>query len=113
MKPKSATRPKRSATAGGMFTPQPITGNKTLADQVTESLTNKILAKDFSDSIGTTLKWLSHQNKATSARIQNRHGCSGSALIRSPLMPLSDPLIGVMVRFRYSYLDVVRNFSKN
>jgi DNA-binding FadR family transcriptional regulator len=32
-----------------MFT-LPITGNKTLADQVTESLTNRILAKDFSDS---------------------------------------------------------------
>jgi DNA-binding FadR family transcriptional regulator len=33
-----------------MFTLQPITGNKTLADQVTVSLTNRILAKDFSDS---------------------------------------------------------------
>jgi GntR family transcriptional regulator, transcriptional repressor for pyruvate dehydrogenase complex len=50
MKAKSATRSRRSAKAGGMFTPQPITGNKTLADQVTESLTSKILAKNFTDS---------------------------------------------------------------
>jgi GntR family transcriptional regulator, transcriptional repressor for pyruvate dehydrogenase complex len=50
MKAKTATRSKRSATSGGMFTPQPITGNKTLADQVTESLTSKILAKTFTDS---------------------------------------------------------------
>jgi GntR family transcriptional regulator, transcriptional repressor for pyruvate dehydrogenase complex len=50
MKAKSATRSKRSTTAGGMFTPQPITGNKTLADQVTESLTSKILAKNFAGS---------------------------------------------------------------
>jgi len=44
-----AVRPRRSATTGSVFTPLPITGNKTLADQVTESLTNRILAKDFSD----------------------------------------------------------------
>lgn len=50
MKPMSAPRSKRSARADGMFTPQPISGNKTLADQVTESLTGKILAKNFTDS---------------------------------------------------------------
>lgn len=50
MKAKSATRTKRPATAGLSFTPQMITGNKTLADQVTESLTSRILAKDFPDS---------------------------------------------------------------
>jgi GntR family transcriptional regulator, transcriptional repressor for pyruvate dehydrogenase complex len=50
MKAKSANRSKRSTTAGEMFTPQPITGNKTLADQVTESLTSKILAKNFAGS---------------------------------------------------------------
>src|SRR5512135_2938347 len=50
MKATSATRTKRLATAGTMFTPQPITNNKTLADQVTESLTSKIMAKDFPNS---------------------------------------------------------------
>ena len=50
MKAKSAPRSKRPATAGSTFTPQLITGNKTLADKVTESLTSRIMAKDFADS---------------------------------------------------------------
>lgn len=50
MKATRATGSRRSTAAGSMFTLQPITGNKTLADQVTVSLTNRILAKDFSDS---------------------------------------------------------------
>jgi GntR family transcriptional regulator, transcriptional repressor for pyruvate dehydrogenase complex len=50
MKAKRVSRSKLSAVARGGFTPQPITGNKTLADQVTESLTTRIQARDFSDS---------------------------------------------------------------
>lgn len=50
MTAKKANRSQRSAAPAAMFTPQPITGNRTLADQVTEALTNQILANEFSDS---------------------------------------------------------------
>jgi GntR family transcriptional regulator, transcriptional repressor for pyruvate dehydrogenase complex len=51
MKAKSAKVQKRTGTAGNIFDAQPLAGNKTLADQVTEALTSKILANEFSDSL--------------------------------------------------------------
>jgi GntR family transcriptional regulator, transcriptional repressor for pyruvate dehydrogenase complex len=50
MNGKSALESKRSASPAAVFSPQPITGNKTLADQVTEALTNKILGNEFAGS---------------------------------------------------------------
>jgi DNA-binding FadR family transcriptional regulator len=50
MNGKSAIASKRSAAPPAVFTPQPITGTKTLADQVTEALTNKIVGNEFPDS---------------------------------------------------------------
>lgn len=47
---KRASRSRRSATSVAMFTLKPITGSRTLADQVTEALTSKILANEFADS---------------------------------------------------------------
>ena len=48
MNGKSATDSKRSAAT--VFSPQPITGTRTLADQVTEALTNKIVGNEFPGS---------------------------------------------------------------
>jgi DNA-binding FadR family transcriptional regulator len=42
-------RPGRGAQPN-VFAPKPITGNKTLADQVTEALMNKVLADEFAGS---------------------------------------------------------------
>jgi len=50
MNGKSTAGSRRSAVTRGTFTAQPITGNKTLADQVAEALTAKIQANGFSDS---------------------------------------------------------------
>ena len=50
MTAKRASRSRHSATPVAMFTPKPITGNSTLADQVTKALTGKILANEFADS---------------------------------------------------------------
>ncbi len=50
MNGKSLVGSKRAAVARGKFAAQPITGNKTLADQVAEALTAKIQANGFSDS---------------------------------------------------------------
>lgn len=50
MTAKRASLRRRSAVPVAMFTPQPITGNRTLADQVTEALSSKILANEFADS---------------------------------------------------------------
>lgn len=50
MSGKGGSVRKRLTTPAARFSPQPITGNKTLADQVTESLTSKILNNEFGDS---------------------------------------------------------------
>jgi GntR family transcriptional repressor for pyruvate dehydrogenase complex len=50
MNGKTAVEFKRSAGSSSIFAPQPITGNKTLADQVTEALTQKIRANEFPSS---------------------------------------------------------------
>jgi DNA-binding FadR family transcriptional regulator len=50
MNGKTAVELKRSAVSGAVFSPQPITGNKTLADQVTEALINKIRGNEFASS---------------------------------------------------------------
>lgn len=50
MNARSGTGPNRLTTSTAKFSPQPITGNKTLADQVAESLTSKILNNEFGDS---------------------------------------------------------------
>ena len=50
MKAITGPRSGRSAMTDGIFAAQAIIGNKTLADQVTESLTEKIRAREFSDS---------------------------------------------------------------
>jgi GntR family transcriptional regulator, transcriptional repressor for pyruvate dehydrogenase complex len=47
---KTAIESKRPTTPGAVFSPQPITGNKTLADQVTEALVNKIVGNEFAGS---------------------------------------------------------------
>jgi GntR family transcriptional repressor for pyruvate dehydrogenase complex len=49
MNGKSAIDSKRSAVPA-VFSPQPITGTRTLADQVTEALTNKIVRNEFPGS---------------------------------------------------------------
>ena len=46
---KAGTGSKRLTALGSKFSPQPITGNKTLADQVTEALTSKIHNNEFGD----------------------------------------------------------------
>jgi len=46
MKRQSPKESKRGAT----FSPRPLTGNKTLADQVTDALTSKIRGNEFSNS---------------------------------------------------------------
>ena len=50
MNGKTVTALKRSKTPGSGFSPQQITGNKTLADQVTEALIKKIRGNEFADS---------------------------------------------------------------
>jgi GntR family transcriptional repressor for pyruvate dehydrogenase complex len=50
MNGKSAIDSKRSAAPAAVFSPQPITGTKTLADQVTEALTSKIVGNEFPGS---------------------------------------------------------------
>jgi GntR family transcriptional repressor for pyruvate dehydrogenase complex len=50
MNAKSAATQKRAAAPGYRFSPRPLSSNKTLADQVTESLTRQIRAKAFADS---------------------------------------------------------------
>ena len=50
MNGKTTIESKRPATSGAVFSPQPITGNKTLADQVTEALVNKIIGNEFAGS---------------------------------------------------------------
>ena len=50
MNGKSAIESKRATAPVAVFSPQPITGNKTLADQVTEALIGKIRGNEFSDS---------------------------------------------------------------
>jgi GntR family transcriptional regulator, transcriptional repressor for pyruvate dehydrogenase complex len=50
MKGKTVAQSRRSATSGAVFAPHPITGNKTLADQVTESLTRNIRENKFPDA---------------------------------------------------------------
>jgi len=50
MNGKSAVEFKRSTAPGAVFSPQPITGNKTLADQVTDALINKIVGNEFAGS---------------------------------------------------------------
>lgn len=50
MNGKRVIESKRAAAPGALFSPQPITGNKTLADQVTEALINKIRGNEFVDS---------------------------------------------------------------
>ncbi len=50
MNGRSAIESRRSAAAGTVFSPQPITGNKTLADQVTDALINKIVGNEFANS---------------------------------------------------------------
>jgi DNA-binding FadR family transcriptional regulator len=50
MKGKAAIELKRAATPGALFSPKPITCNKTLADQVTEALISKIAGNEFASS---------------------------------------------------------------
>ncbi len=50
MNGKLAIESKRATASGAAFSPQPITGNKTLADQVTEALINKIRGNEFVDA---------------------------------------------------------------
>jgi GntR family transcriptional repressor for pyruvate dehydrogenase complex len=50
MNSKTLIDSKRASATGAVFSPQPITGNKTLADQVTEALINKIHGNEFADS---------------------------------------------------------------
>jgi DNA-binding FadR family transcriptional regulator len=50
MNGKSAIDSKRSVASAAVFSPQPITGTKTLADQVTEALTQKIVGNEFPGS---------------------------------------------------------------
>ncbi|HEV2483955.1 MAG TPA: FadR/GntR family transcriptional regulator [Terracidiphilus sp.] len=50
MNGKPAIESKRPTTPGAVFSPQPITGNKTLADQVTEALVSKIHGNEFAGS---------------------------------------------------------------
>jgi DNA-binding FadR family transcriptional regulator len=50
MNGKFAIESKRTTASGVAFAPQPITGNKTLADRVTESLINQIRSNEFADS---------------------------------------------------------------
>lgn len=50
MSGKSAIDAKRSTASGVAFSPQLITGGKTLADQVTEVLTSKIFGNEFADA---------------------------------------------------------------
>jgi GntR family transcriptional repressor for pyruvate dehydrogenase complex len=50
MNGKTAIESKRPTTSGAVFSPQPITGNKTLADQVTGALVNKIIGNEFAGS---------------------------------------------------------------
>lgn len=50
MNTSSARGNKHNAAGSSKFPPHPLAGNKTLADQVTEALTNKILANEFADS---------------------------------------------------------------
>lgn len=50
MKGKTAGQSGRAASSGVVFAPHPITGNKTLADQVTESLTRNIRENKFPNS---------------------------------------------------------------
>jgi len=50
MKGKSEVESRRAKSSVAAFTPQPITGNKTLADQVTAALTKKIRGNEFADS---------------------------------------------------------------
>ena len=47
MNENGAANRKRAAAAGAAFTPQPIAGSRTLADQVTEALTSKIRGNGF------------------------------------------------------------------
>ena len=50
MNGKAAIESKRATASDAAFSPQPITGNKTLADQVTDALINKIRGNEFADS---------------------------------------------------------------
>jgi DNA-binding FadR family transcriptional regulator len=50
MNGKSAIELKRATVQGAVFSPQPITSNKTLADQVTGALMDKIRGNEFADS---------------------------------------------------------------
>ena len=50
MNGKAAAAIKRTTASGAIFAPQQITGNKTLADQVTQALTLKIKKKEFPSS---------------------------------------------------------------
>ncbi|HEX4756470.1 MAG TPA: FadR/GntR family transcriptional regulator [Terracidiphilus sp.] len=50
MNGKSAIDSKRSASPAAVFSPQPITSTRTLADQVTEALTNRIVGNEFPGS---------------------------------------------------------------
>ncbi len=50
MNRRAAIGSKRPTASGAAFSPQPITGNKTLADQVTEALIHKIRGNEFADS---------------------------------------------------------------
>jgi DNA-binding FadR family transcriptional regulator len=50
MNGKAAVESKRTTASGAAFSPQPITGNKTLADQVTDALISKVRGNEFTDS---------------------------------------------------------------
>ena len=50
MNSKSAIELRRATAQGAVFSPQPITGNRTLADQVSGALIEKIRDNEFSDS---------------------------------------------------------------
>src|ERR1700744_1987331 len=46
----TAAQLKRATAPAYVFSPEPITGNKTLTDKVTETLINKISRNEFADS---------------------------------------------------------------
>jgi GntR family transcriptional repressor for pyruvate dehydrogenase complex len=50
MKGKITIELKRATAPGAVFSPKPITGNKTLADKVTEALISKIAGNEFAGS---------------------------------------------------------------
>lgn len=50
MRSKSTVKFRESKSSSAVFSPHPITGNKTLADQVTEALTRNIRENKFPDS---------------------------------------------------------------